>query len=76
MQTRYARLRSLTDARLPFVQGPHREDTNAAAGIEARPCLALLAIPGMDVASATEITGASGIVVRRHRIADATNTPE
>lgn len=63
-QVRHARLKSQADARLAFAQGRHRDDSRAAAAVEARAWMDLLAIPGMTVASASQITHASPAVVR------------
>lgn len=64
-QARHARLKSQADARLAFAQGRHRDDARAAAAVEAQAWMDLLSIPGMTVASASQITHTSPAVVRR-----------
>lgn len=64
-QARHARLKSQADARLASAQARHRAEADAAADVEAQAWVSLLAIPGMSVASASQITRTSPAVVRR-----------
>lgn len=64
-QVRHARLKAQADARLAVAQDRHRAEARTAADVEAQAWASLLAIPGMSVASASQITHTSPTVVRR-----------
>ena len=64
-QVKHARMRSRADAKLEAAKARHSAEVAAAAGIEADAWQALLAIPGVSIATASALLDVSETSIAR-----------